>query len=101
MHDHLVDLNIPDVPSVFEVSEVVLHQGILNGEATVIWLEVSFGYIGLMLGSVWQYVIPRTVPGWPRTGHGFVPFLGSLKVRIDVHDHASVIEQFVLHHVTD
>ena len=96
-----MDLNIPDVPSVFEISEIALHQGILNGEATVIWLEVSFGYIGLMLGSVWQYVIPRTVPGWLRTGHGFVPFLGSLKVRIDVHDHASVIEQFVLHHVTD
>ena len=101
MHDQLVDLNIPDVPSVFEISEVALHQGILNGEATVIWLEVSFGYIGLMLGSVGQYVVPRTVPGWPRTGHGFVPFLGSLKVRIDIDDHTSVIEQFVLHHVTD
>ena len=39
-----------------------------------------------MLGSVWQYLIPRTVLGWSRTGHDFVPFLGSLKVRIDIDD---------------
>ncbi len=73
----------------------------LNGEATVIWFEVSFGYIRLILGSVWQYPIPRTVLGWSRTGHGFVPFLGSSKVRIDLDDYTSVIKQFVLHHVTD
>ena len=73
----------------------------LNGEATVIWFEVSFGYIRLMLSSVWQYVIPRTVLGWPRMGHGFVPCLGSSKVRIDTDDYTSVIEQFVLHHVTN
>ncbi len=96
-----MDLNIPDVPPVFEISEVALHQGILNGEAAVIRLEVSFGYIRLMLGPLWQYVIPRTVLGWPRTGHGFVPCLGSSKVRIDVDDYTSVIEQFVLYHVTN
>ena len=73
----------------------------LNGEAAVIWFEVLFSYIRLMLGSVRQYVIPRTVLGWSRTGHNFVPFLGSLKVRIDINDYTSVVEQFVLHHVTD
>ena len=73
----------------------------LNGEATVIWFEVSFGYIRLMLGSVWQYVIRRTVLGWPRTGHGFVPCLGSSTVRIDIDDYTAVIEQVVLHHVTN
>ncbi len=97
----LVDLNIIDVPPVPESSEVALHQGILNGEATVVWFEVSFGHIRLMLGSAWQYVIPRTVLGWSRTRHGFVPFLGSLKVRIDIDDYASVIEQFVPHYVTN
>jgi len=54
-----------------------------------------------MLGSVWQYLIPRAVLGWSRTGHAFVPFLGSLKVGIDIGDYTSVVEQFVLHHVTD
>ena len=73
----------------------------LNGEAAVIWFEVSFGYIRLMLGSVRQYLIPRTVLGWSRTGHGFVPFLGSSKVRIDIDDYTSVIEQFVSHHLTN
>ena len=73
----------------------------MNREATVIWLEVSFGYIRLMLGSVWQYLVPRTVLGWSRTGHGFVPFLGPSKVPIDIDDHTSIIEQLVLHHVTD
>ena len=71
----------------------------LNGKATVIWFEVLFSYVRLVLGSVWQYVIPRTVLGWPRTGHGFVPCLGSFKVRVDIDDYTSVIEQFVLHHV--
>ena len=73
----------------------------LDGEATVIWFEVSLGYIRLMLGSVWQYVIPRTVLRWSRTGHGFVPFLGSSKVHIDINDYTSVSEQLVLHHVTN
>jgi hypothetical protein len=73
----------------------------LNGEATVIWFEVSIGHIGLMLGPVWQYVIPKTVFGRPRTGHSFVPCLGSSKVGVKIDDYTSVIEQFVLHHVTD
>ncbi len=97
----LVDLNILNVPPAPEISEVALHQGMLNGEATVIGVEVLFGYIRLMAGSVRQYVIPRAVLGWPRTGHGLVPLLGSLKVRIDTDDYTSVIEQLVLHHVTD
>ncbi len=94
-------LNIVDVPPVAEISEVAINQGMLDGEPTVIWFEVSLGYIRLMLGSVWQYVIPRTVLGWPRTGHGFVPCLASSKVRIDIDDYTSVIEQCVLHYVTD
>ena len=96
-----MDLDVLTVPPVAEISEVALHQGMLNGKASVIWFEVLFGYIGLVLGSVWQYVIPRTVLGWPRTGHGFVPFLGSSEVRIDIDDYTSVMEQFVLHHVAD
>lgn len=72
-----------------------------NGQATLIWFEVLFSYVCLMRNTVWQYVIPRTVLGWSRTGHDFVPFLGSLKVRIDIDDYTSVVEQFVLHHVTD
>ena len=96
-----MELNIIDVPPVAKISEVPLHKRMLDGEATVIWFQVSFGYIRLMLGSVWQYVIPRTVLGWPRTGHGFVPCLGSSKVRIDIDDYTSVFEQVVLHHVTN
>ena len=96
-----MDLNIIDVAPVAEISEVALNQGMFNGEATVIWLEVAFGHIRLMLVFVWQYMIPRTVPGWPRTGHGVVPSLGPLKVRIDIDDYTSVTEQFVLHHVAN
>ena len=96
-----MDLYVLHVPPLAEISEVALQQGMLNGEATVIAFEVSLCHIRLMLGSVWQYLIPRTVFGRSRTGHGLVPFLGSLKVWIDIDDHTSVIEQFVLHHVTD
>ena len=94
-------LNIVDVPSVAEIGEVAINQGMLDGEATVIWFEVSSGYVRLMLGSVWQNVIPRTVLGWSRAGDGFIPFLGTSEVCIDTDDYASVIEQFVLHHVTN
>ena len=79
----------------------MLDQGMSDGEATVIWFEVSLRHIRLMFGSVWQYVIPGTVLGWPRTGHSLVPFLGSLKVRVDIDDDTSVFEQSVLHKVTD
>ena len=96
-----MDLNILNVPPISEIGEMVLHQGMLNGEAAVIPFEVAFGYIRLMLGTVWQDVIPRTVLGWSRTGHRFVPFLGSQKVCIDIDDHTSVTEQFVLHYVTN
>jgi hypothetical protein len=96
-----VELNVIDIPPVDEIGEVALNQGMLNGETTVIRFEVLFGYIRLMLGSVWQYVIPGLVLGRPRTGHGLVPLLGSLKEDIDTDDYTSVIEQFVLHHVTN
>ena len=72
-----------------------------NGKAAVIWFEVSLGYIRLMLGFMRQYVIPWEVLGWPRTGHGFVPLLGSAKVRIYADNHTPVIEQFVLYYVSD
>ena len=73
----------------------------LYGETTEISFEVLFGYIRLMLGSVRQYVIPGMVPGWPRTGHRLVPCVGSLKERIDIDDYTPVVEQFVLHHITN
>ena len=96
-----MDLNVTDVPPIGEISEEALDQGMLNGETTVICFEISLGYIRLMLGSVRQYVIPGTVLGRPRTGHGFVPYLGSPKVHIDTDDYTSVVEQFVLHHITN
>ena len=100
-YDALVYRSIAQVPPIPEISEVTLDQGMLNRQAAVIWFEILFGYIRLMLGFVWQNVIPRTVFGWPRTGRGFVPLLGSPKVRIDADNHAPVIEQFVLHHVSN
>ena len=96
-----MDLYILDVPTVAEIGEVALHQGVSNWKATVIWLEVALGHIRLMFGSVRQDMIPGTVLGWSGPGHGFVPVLGSLKVRVDVNDYTSVVEQSVVHHVTD
>ena len=78
-----MDLYIVDVPPVAKTSEVELHQGILNEEATVIWFEISLGHIRLMFGSVGQHVIPRRLLGWPGTRDCLVPCLASLKVRID------------------
>ena len=49
----LVRLSVIYVPPIAEICEVALNQGMLNGEATVIWFEVSFSHISLMQGSVW------------------------------------------------
>ena len=66
----------------------------------MIWFEVSFGYVRLMVGFVRQYVIPRTVFGRPGTRHGFVPRIGSSKVSVDLDDYTPVVEQLVLNNVT-
>ena len=94
-------LDIIDVPAIAEISEIALDQGMLNREAAVIRFEVAFGYISLMGGSVWQHVVPRAVLGWPREGDGFVPCLASSKVSVDIDNYSPVVEQRVLHDVTN
>ncbi len=47
-----MELNVIDIPTVDEISEVALNQRMLNGATSVIWFEVLFGYIRLMLGSM-------------------------------------------------
>ena len=97
----LVALDILGVPTASEISEVALYQRMFNRKATLIWFQILFSYIRLMLGTMWQHLIPRTVLGWSRTSHHFIPFIGSLKVRIDMDNYASVVEQLVAHDVTD
>lgn len=92
---------IADVPTIDEVHEVTVDEVMLNRQAAVVWFEVALGYVRLMLGLVRQHVIPRTVLRWPRTSNGFVPLLGSLKVRIDIDDHTSVLEQLMPYHVSN
>jgi len=97
----LVELSITHVPPLAELSEIPLDQGVLDWEAAWIWFEVPLRHIRLMLGSMWQYVIPRAVFGRPRPGHGFIPLLGAPEVRIDFDDHAPVVEQVVLYHIAN
>jgi len=72
-----------------------------NGQAAAIWFEVALRHIRLMLGFMREHVIPGKVLGWPRTGHRLIPLLGSTKVHIYTDDHTSVIEQLVLHYLSD
>ena len=81
-----------DMPPTDEVSEVRLNQGVFNRAASVIWLEVAVGYIGLMCAPVWQYVIPRTILRRSGTRHGFVPFVGSFELRINTDNYTPVVE---------
>ena len=97
----LVGLRIADVPPVAEVSEVTLDHVMSNGQAALVWFEVSLGHIRLVLGSMRQYVIPGKVPGWPRTSHGFIPLVCSVEVHVYAHDHTSIVEQVVLYDVSD
>ena len=80
------------MPPIDEMSEVNLNQGMFNRAASVIWLEVPVGYVSLMYGPVWQYVIPGAVLGRPRTRHGFVPFVGSLELWISADNYTAVVK---------
>ena len=97
----LVKLSATHVPPLAELSEIPLDQGVVDRETAWIWFEVSLRHIRLMLGSMWQDVIPRAVLGRPRPSHGFIPVLGAPEVRIDFDDHTPVIEQAVLYHIAN
>jgi len=50
---------------------------------------------------MYQYVIPGLVFRRARSGDRFIPLLCRLERRIDVDDHAAIVEQPVMNQLTD
>lgn len=66
-----------------------------------IGLQIAFGDIGLIIGIVYQYVIPGLILGRLGTGDLLIPLLTALKYRIDVNNNAAVIKELVLDQLSD
>ena len=68
----------------------------IDGGVAVIRLQVLLRYVGRMLRSVDQYVVPGFVLGRTRSCNGLVPLFGRLKIRINVHDYAAILKESVM-----
>lgn len=88
------------VSTVLEFVEELAQQRVLDRSAIGVELEVTFGHVRHVLGSVDQDVIPGPVLRWPRASDLFVPLLGSGEDGVHVDDHAAVIETLVANHLT-
>ena len=68
--------------------------------ARIIGFEIAFCDVGIVCGVVYQNVIPGFVQRGIGPGHLPVPFFGTLKHGINVHDNAAIVEQFVVNQFT-
>jgi len=63
---------------------------------TFVGLEMALGHVGRVLSPINEHVIPRHVFRWTRSRDQLVPFVGPLECRIDIEDHATVVEFLVM-----
>ena len=63
-------------------------------------LEILLGNIGGMNGAIHQHMIPGFSLGRARTRDLPVPFIGSLKNRIDIENGAGVVEKPMVNYLS-
>ena len=75
----------------------------LGDEGVIDWLvaffgrdEMALGHVGCVLRSVDEHVIPRLVFRRTRPSHRLIPLVGALKRRVDIKDHAPIVESLVM-----
>ena len=97
----LLDRNPHRVPPLLVLAAKLGDEGVLDGLGAFVRLEVALGHVCGVFTSVDEDVIPRQV--FRRTGacHGVVPLVSTLKCRIDIEDHASIVEFLVVDDLTD
>ena len=76
-------------------------QAVFDRLTAFVGIEMAFGHVGRVLGSVDEYVIPRHLLWRSRSGHLLIPLVGSLKRRIDIEDDAPVVELLVMDELAD
>lgn len=96
-------MRMADVYPAVQIVEIINHVGVVDRSAFEVEFQVLFRDVSAIGGAVDQDMVPR--PGV--VGAELRAFLLSLhlganaKLRIDVNDHATVIEQGVMDHLTD
>jgi branched-chain amino acid aminotransferase len=89
------------VAAVLERVEELSDQGMGDGRALGIGLEVALGDVGRVLRAVGQHVVPGRVARRAAASHLVVPFIGSLEGGVHVEDHSAVTEAQVVHAIAD
>lgn len=85
-----------------ELATEVGDQGVIDRRLKFVGRdEMAFGHIGCMLSTVDEHVIPRQMFRWTRPCNQLVPLVGTLKRRVDIKDHATIVEPLVMDDLPD
>lgn len=68
--------------------------------AGLVCFQMTFGNIGKG-ASVYQYLIPWFVLGRAAAGNLLIPFIGALKVSVDIQNYTPVVKFQVVHNLSD
>ena len=79
-----------------ELAEQAIDERVRDFAGFFLGLQVLLSDIGGVIRFIHQHVIPRFIFRGARAGDLFVPFIRPLKGRIDIENHADVIEQPVV-----
>ena len=85
------------VPPFPELAAELGDQGVGDGLATFVGLEMTLGDVRRVLSPIDKYVIPGQVFWWERSSHQLVPLVGALEGRVSIEDHATVAELLVMY----
>lgn len=85
----------------FKSLEEKADSGVMNRIPREVLLEISLRHIRLVLSTVNENAVPRTILGRTRPGNALVPFIATAEDRVDIVYHASVVEQQVVDHLAD
>ncbi len=65
------------------------------------WCQVSFRYVGRMIGAVNQYVIPGFILWRLRGCHLAIPLFCTLEIKVNIIDQAAIVKALVFNLLSD
>ena len=92
---------LENVFPVFKLTEVLIHQGMFDGDGWRIGFQVSFSDIGHTGWLIHKDMIPWLVPWRLAFGHLIVPFFSSLKGGIHIINDSTVVKPKMMDDVTN
>ena len=88
-----IRLRSPPIAVFLEGIEEPLQQWVVDGTAAAVGVDVPLRDIGLVLRPMDEYPVPGFVLRRTRPRYAIVPLFTAAEFRIDIHDHAAVMEQ--------